>query len=108
MDKSYSEHIQVLRKAADNRKLVVFVGSGASYPSDAPSWSGLIESMRESLNGVENDDFLKVAEHYFLEFGENSYYSKIMSMFGPMKPNPLHELLLQLAPSHIVLSLIHI
>lgn len=96
------EHIRTIRWARDRNKLVVFVGSAASYDSGLPSWKALVDSMNEALESP-SDDFLKTAELYHLLYGRNVYYKKIEEYFpSESRPNYLHELILRLAPQHIV------
>ena len=34
-----------LQKEADNERLALFIGAGASFPSGLPSWAGLVEQL---------------------------------------------------------------
>lgn len=97
------EHFKTIRKAIENNKLAVFVGSAVSFDSNLPSWGELIRLMKSALELPRTDDYLKIAEHYYLQFGRNTYYSKINDFFpSDSKPNQLHELLLSLKPQHII------
>lgn len=97
------EHFRTIRKAIENNKLAIFVGSAVSYDSDLPSWADLIGLMKGALENPRTDDYLKIAEHYYLQYGRNTYYSKINEFFPTgSQPNLLHELLLKLKPQHIV------
>ena len=101
MNKINKEHFKTIQKAIDNNKLAVFVGSAISYDSGLPSWSQLIKEMKNSLE-VETDDYLKIPEHYYLQYGQNAYYNKINGYFPSKEPNELHELILNLKPQHII------
>lgn len=103
MDAINKEHYRTLRKAIENNKLAVFVGSAASYDSNLPSWGDLITIMRNALENPRISDYLKVAEHFYLQYGRNTYYSKINEFFpSGSQPNLLHELIIGLKPQHIV------
>jgi hypothetical protein len=99
--KAYS---QIISKAKNNNRLAVFVGSGISSASDLPSWSKLIDELVNDLeltNGAS--DFLKVAQLYYLEFGEHSYYEKIKKYFpSHTLPNLIHEYIFKLEPQYII------
>lgn len=103
MDVINKEHFKTIRKAIENNKLAVFVGSAVSFDSKLPSWGKLIGLMKSSLELPRTDDYLKIAEHYYLQYGRNTYYSKIKDFFPlESQPNPLHKLLLSLKPQHII------
>ncbi|MCG8466505.1 MAG: hypothetical protein MI750_16885, partial [Xanthomonadales bacterium] len=70
------EYFKTIRKARDSKKLAVFVGSAVSYDSGLPSWKNLINEMSSALERVPGNDFLKIAEHYYLQYGKNTYYNK--------------------------------
>ncbi len=103
MDVTNNEYFRTIRKAIENRKLAIFVGSAVSYDSDLPSWGQLVSQMKNALDISRTDDYLKIAEHYYLQFGRNTYYNKINEFFpSGSQPNQLHELLLSLKPQHII------
>ena len=97
------EHIRTIRKAIDNDKLVVFVGSGVSCDSGLPSWGKLIDAMRGCISQESETNYLKIAEKYYHQNGRNTYYARISEFFpDEAEPNELHRLLLRLNPRHIV------
>jgi hypothetical protein len=103
MDVTNKEHFKTIRKAIEKNKLALFVGSAVSFDSNLPSWGELISLMKSALELPRTDDYLKIAEHYYLQYGRNTYYSKINEFFpSESKPNKLHELLLSLKPQHII------
>lgn len=103
MNVTNKEHFKTIRKAIENNKLAVFVGSAVSFDSNLPSWGELIGLMKSALELPRTDDYLKIAEHYYLQYGRNTYYSKINDFFpSESKPNKLHELILSLKPQHII------
>lgn len=103
MNTTNKEHFRTIRRAIENNKLAVFVGSAVSYDSGLPSWRELISSMKDSLESPRTDDYLKIAEHYYLEYGKNTYFNKINDFFpSESEPNDLHKLILDLKPQHII------
>ncbi|WP_179877315.1 hypothetical protein [Vibrio cholerae] len=82
MDVINKEHFKTIRKAIENNKLAVFVGSAVSFDSNLPSWGELISLMKSALELPRTDDYLKIAEHYYLQYGRNTYYSKINDFFS--------------------------
>ncbi|TDS88871.1 SIR2-like protein [Rahnella sp. BIGb0236] len=100
---SNKEHLNIIRKAIDNNKLCIFVGAGASLDSNLPSWKSLIDSLKGNLSTSNIDSYLKVAEHYYIEYGRNAYFSKISDFFpSNSEPNILHQKILELKPQHII------
>ncbi|TBL82187.1 hypothetical protein EYY95_21755 [Hafnia alvei] len=101
---STKEHFNIIRKAIDNNKLCIFVGSGVSFDSNLPSWKSLIDVLRSAIDTFRGqNDFLKIAEHYFIEYGRNAYYGKVNEFFpSNSEPNLLHKKILELKPQHII------
>lgn len=98
-----AELFKVIRRAIENGKLAVFIGSAVSYDSKLPSWKELIETMKGALEYQRTDDYLKIAEHYYLQYGRNTYFNKISEFFPEESaPNELHRLILSLNPQHII------
>lgn len=99
----YKSHLQKIIEAHNDNKLVFFIGAGMSLGSGLPSWSALIDGLKKELNTNETD-YLKVAQLYFLEFGEYEYYKKIKNYFPLEKVHPKrqHKLLIQLRPQYII------
>ena len=103
MDAINKENYRIIRKATENNKLAVFIGSAVSFDSKLPSWGELIDLMKTSLESPRTDDYLKIAEHYYLQYGRNTYYNKINDFFpSDSQPNDLHKLILDLKPQHVI------
>lgn len=103
MDITNTEYFRIIRKAIENKKLAVFIGSAVSYDSNLPSWEKLINAMKGALEIQRTNDYLKIAEHYYLQYGRNTYYNKINEFFpSGSQPNKLHESILSLKPQHII------
>ncbi len=91
--------IDAIVSAIENDNLTVFVGAGFSKLAETetikfPSWGELIENLKSDLD-TEETDFLKIAQLYYLEFGEHSLYKKIKE-FIPLYAEPLKEFHLRL------------
>ena len=100
---SDKEHYSVIREASRNGKLSIFVGSAISYDSGLPSWASLIEDMAKAIPGVSSSNYLQVAEHYYLQFGRNTYLRKINDSFSKSAiPNAIHRKIFKLSPSTII------
>lgn len=99
-------HIKRIQEAANNGKLVLFIGAGVSKNSGVPMWSELIEQMKRELpESVQNEkDDLKLAQLYKDSRGEKEYLEMVMNTLCHNKiiPNPIHKELLALNPVHII------
>lgn len=104
----YNSHLKQIIKANDENRLAVFVGSGISLSSNTdsfklPLWDDLIVAMKRELQLENENDYLKVAQLYFLEFGESTYYSKIKSFFPDnIPPSELHKVIFELMPQCVI------
>lgn len=105
---SFPEHDlkEILTSAQDN-KLVFFIGSGFSKFSETefvkiPDWTELINELKEDLNLPYESDFLKIAQLYFLKYGQHSYVQKIKSSIKDLEPSSFHKSLFDLNPHYII------
>lgn len=93
-------------EASRNNDLVVFVGAGVSVNSGVPDWGQLIDEFKKTLpeSVQEEHDFLKVAQLYKEAVPLGDYLNSIQTILkdGKTHPNPIHNLILRLAPSHII------
>lgn len=105
---AYNSHLKQIIKANNEDRLALFIGAGISKSSDAnmsklPLWEDLINSMKRELQIDEENDYLKIAQLYFLEFGEPSYYGKIKSFFPDnVPPSELHKIIFELNPHCVI------
>lgn len=99
-------HFQQIIQAAQQGKLVVFVGSGVSANSGIPTWNTLIQKMKEELPEYtsEETDYLKIAQLFKELRGEKEYLSMVKDIlhYGKSTPNELHKYILDLNPCHII------
>jgi len=126
---TFNEKIKELRKAREDNRLIIFVGSGISSNSGIPTWSGLIKRFAMELgydnckkcNFVDNacpkticpyryefsqDEYLKIPQ-YFFDNDESLNHSKYFgvineSLSKKSNPNPLHDIIMKLNPRHII------
>lgn len=102
-------YIQNIIAANDDNSLAIFVGAGISKTSDTksfklPLWSDLIEKFKKELNVLSETDYLKIAQLYYLAFGEFAYYKKIKKYFPDyITPSNIHKLIFEINP-HIIIT----
>ncbi|HDH1416892.1 TPA: SIR2 family protein [Klebsiella quasipneumoniae subsp. similipneumoniae] len=102
------KHIRTIVSANNDGNLAIFVGAGVSKSSESntrkiPDWSELMTELRGELGNYEENDFLKIAQLYFLSFGENVYYSKIKSLFpSGLNPSKIHKTIFDIRPDFII------
>ncbi|MDV7611566.1 SIR2 family protein [Acinetobacter baumannii] len=84
------------------------MGAGFSKNSETifkkiPLWSDLINDLKKSLNLEYETDFLKIAQLYYLKYGEYQYYNKLKKYFEiNLEPSEVHKRLFNLLPNLIV------
>ena len=102
----YLEERQLIQTAANKNRLVVFVGAGTSIPSGMPSWSKAVEKIREHLSDKNSDnDFLKVPQYYYNEYGKNNYVELMREIFKYGKnlyPRDIHHKILKFRTKYII------
>ncbi|MDO1796862.1 SIR2 family protein, partial [Escherichia coli] len=105
---SFPEYdLKEILKASQENKLVFFIGSGFSKFSETelmkiPSWSELIDELKEDLDLPNENDFLKIAQLYFLKYGQHSYTQKVKSTIKKLEPSSFHKSLFDIAPHYII------
>ncbi|WP_368559547.1 SIR2 family protein [Acinetobacter indicus] len=63
----------------------------------------MINDLKKSLNIEYETDFLKIAQLYYLKYGEYQYYNKLKKYFEiNLKPSGVHKRLFSLLPNLIV------
>ncbi|GAA0066793.1 hypothetical protein UT300002_15750 [Clostridium perfringens] len=102
-----NESKRIINKAARNNKLVVFVGAGVSMNSGYPSWQELIKDFAEGLGydmkESSFDELLRIPQYYYNSRKEKEYYDIILNSFDiKAEPNKIHDLILDLNPTHII------
>lgn len=92
----YKEERRCIRKAKNDRKLVIFVGSGASKPSGMPLWTEAVDIFNERLKSKRdsNTDTLKIPQMYYNARGEKEYVETAQEIFKYQKklfPTEIHN-----------------
>lgn len=104
----HNVHINNIKQANEEDRLAIFVGAGVSKSSDTeylslPSWSDLITKLRSDLAIIEELDYLKLAQLYYLEFGAQTYNQTLKSYFPEdITPSSLHSTILKINPRVII------
>lgn len=103
------KHLQNIIKANNDNRLAIFIGAGISKSSEnstvkLPTWNDLIKNLKDDLGlPKEENDFLKIAQLYFLEFDEYIYYEKLKSYFPTsIEPSLVHKLIFDINPQCII------
>lgn len=99
------ESLREIKRAHNNNYLSIFAGAGVSVDSGMPKWSELIETIKNSLGGgcTDRDDFLTIADKFYVQYKENIYYRKIKELIpNNLEPNELHDKIVNLNIRNIV------
>lgn len=100
--------LDTIIEAKKNNKLAFFIGAGFSKNAETalkriPLWGDLINDLKKSLNIENETDFLKIAQLYYLKYGEYQYYNKLKKYFElNLEPSNVHKKLFSLLPNLIV------
>ncbi|HHY3052849.1 TPA: SIR2 family protein [Klebsiella michiganensis] len=94
-------------KSSQENKLVFFIGSGFSKFSETeliktPNWNELIDELKDDLKLPAENDFLKIAQLYFLKYGQYSYVQKVKSTIRKLEPSIFHKTLFDMEPHYII------
>ena len=106
--KPISGYIDDIRNAKENNTLAIFVGAGITRKSERngikiPLWSDLAHSLKKELDDYNEEDFLKIAELYYLKYGNAHYVSKVRDLIPlDIQPSEIHKLILKLNPQVII------
>ncbi len=102
------KHLDNIIKANNDNRLAIFIGAGITKNCETeivkvPLWEDLIDNMKSELSSPHESDFLKIAELYFLEFGEFTYFEKIKHFFSTkLQPTEIHKILFDLNPDVVI------
>ncbi len=102
------QHIKNIIAANNDNRLAIFVGAGISKYSETdvikiPLWSDLIKKIQQDLGEHNEQDYLKLAQLYYLEFGEFSYYQMLKEFFSSnFEPSEIHKLIFQIKPQYVI------
>ena len=106
LDNLQIDNARRLFEASHNNDLVIFVGAGVSINSGVPDWRELIQEFKKSLpdSVINENDYLKIAQLYKESVPSGDYLNSIRGVLkdGKVHPNPIHEAILNLTPTHII------
>lgn len=103
-----NQHIQNIINANNDNRLAIFVGAGISKYSETdiikiPLWTDLIKKIQQDLGEDNEQDYLKLAQLYYLELGEFSYYQMLKEFFSSnLQPSEIHKLIFQIKPQYVI------
>ncbi|ADN08108.1 SIR2 family protein [Sulfurimonas autotrophica] len=103
-----NKDIQHIIEANNDNRLAFFIGSGISKSSETenhkmPLWKDLISELEKDLEGVEETNYLKLAQLYYLEYGEYLYYAKLKKIFDiNLEPSNIHKLIFEIKPDYVI------
>ena len=97
MDKLQLSNILHIQEASKQGRLVVFIGAGVSNNSGVPTWSTLIQEMRNECGADQETDDLKIAQLYKDARGEKEYMDKVKEvlLYNRVVPNEIHKAILE-------------
>ncbi len=79
----YAEERRILKKAMLEKRLVVFVGSGASVDAEMPSWHEAVLKIAEKLgiSKIDDIDYVKIPQFYYNARGNKEYVELMRDIF---------------------------
>lgn len=101
------KHLKNIIEAKNSHRLAIFVGSGISKSSEnehiqMPLWNDLIDELQNELD-VNETNYLKLAQLYYLEFGEYTYYDKLKNLLDKkLSPSSTHRLIFDISPQYVI------
>ena len=105
-----NQHIKKIINANNDNRLAIFIGAGVSKNTKSntvqlPDWYEIINILKQEIDLIQENDFLKIAQLYYNEFGEHSYYEKIKAFFPDfVEPSEeVHNRIFQLYP-HLLIT----
>ena len=124
----WRESINEIRKARDEDRLVIFVGSGVSANSEVPTWGKLIEEIAKKIKydkcgeckkdcfdkknckdryNFNQDEYLRIPEYFYKSCkNKAAYYKFIKKVLLPegssFKPNAIDDIIFDILPDHII------
>lgn len=107
MTNVYDESKTIIQNAIRDKKLVIFVGAGASVNSGIPLWPKAVEQIKARINPPVDDkenDLLKIPQFYYNSRCEKEYIDLIKEIFNfsNKKPNDIHRKIFDFNPSSVI------
>lgn len=101
----YDEERRLIQQAEREKRLVFFIGAGASIASGMPSWKAAIDQIKRRMNVAPQDDFLKIPQYYYIQHGKREYTRLMRDVFKHQKnlpTNAIHSEIFKFRVSTIV------
>ena len=105
VNNEFHGHINTIIDANLKGTLAIFIGAGISKTtsSNLKDWAELISELKREINDEKEQDYLKIAQLYYLAFDEHKYYAKIKNFFPDnIEPSIIHEKIFNLNPQVII------
>ncbi len=102
---SFISDIELIHRANSQNKLVIFAGAGVSLDSGVPSWGTLVNMLHNELGEEKLEpDYMISPQLFFHSRDKKEYNEKIREIlkYNKVKPNPIHDKILDLEPLHII------
>lgn len=101
------ESLRIVKKAAEDNKLVIVVGAGVSMMSNFPSWKEVIDrfagAFYEQKESYSQNDYLRIPQKYYNLRGHKEYYDLLREVFDRnFESNRIHDEILDLQPVHLI------
>ena len=108
--KKYAETKRLIRKARQERQLVLFVGAGASVASGMPLWGQAVMQITEKLDlDFKNDedklDNLIIPQYYYNARGRKEYTQLMREIFrydDKLYPRNVHDIIMRFDTDTII------
>nr|WKN37817.1 SIR2 family protein [Tunicatimonas sp. TK19036] len=103
--KKFLADIATIKKAIEDKKLVIFAGAGISVDAGVPLWGKLIDSLKEDINLPDKEeDYLRIPQMYYNERQHKEYVEKVRRVlkYRQVRYNKIHEAIFDLNPEHIL------
>ena len=104
--KLYEETFRILKEAKNEKRLVLFVGAGASFDSGMPLWSDAIDTISKALGLPKGtDDALKIPQYYFNSGAKKEYNELMRKIFKygeELNTTDLHKAIIGLGTHTII------
>lgn len=98
----YKQSIEEIKIAENKNYLTIFAGAGVSVDSNAPSYNEIMDNIAKKLN-IQEKDCLKLAEMFFIRYGENKYYETLLNFFPKsLLPNTTHNNIVNLNLKNLI------
>ncbi|MFT3747043.1 MAG: SIR2 family protein [Agriterribacter sp.] len=105
MKEQFLRNIQIIKSAIAERKLVLFIGAGASIDAGVPLWGELVAELKKDIDiPVNENDFLRIAQLYYNERQQKEFIDRVREILKhkKLRYNKIHEEVFKLSPEHII------